>query len=273
MLSRLYDLLTRPTEVVEVVGLLPFNGAIWPIVVVNVFFVVFAFRLGPWLMRNREPFNLKRVIMVYNIFQIIYNGIMAVLSVKLLSHYLEQPDGLACIRPMSMDHPAKKFEIFCVLLYIGNKFSDYLETLFFILRKSYKQVTVLHVYHHIMMTTFLYLHMVTRGIGGQGSTIGMLNTFVHVVMYVYYLLSSINTELKKSLWWKKYITQLQLAQFAILFVHQLWPLVMVPDCPVSTVWQCLALTQAVVMMWMFGNFYHKTYIRKPKDKQLTGKQS
>ncbi|XP_050336229.1 elongation of very long chain fatty acids protein F-like [Bactrocera neohumeralis] len=272
MLSRLYDLLTRPTEVVEVYGLLPFHGAMWPLVIVNVFFVVFAFRLGPWLMRNREPFNLKRVLMVYNVFQIIYNGIMVVLSVILLSHYVAS-GGLACIRPMSMDHPAKKFEIFCALLYISNKFIDYLETLFFILRKSYKQVTVLHVYHHIMMTTFIYMHIILRGVGGQGSTIGMLNALVHVVMYVYYLLSSIDTELKKSLWWKKYITQLQLVQFAIDFVHQIWPLVVARDCPVSTVWQIIAVTQAVVMMWMFGNFYLKTYIRKPKDKKLTGKQS
>lgn len=198
---------------------------------------------------------------------------MTILGVILLSEYIADFGGISCIRHWGIDHPMKKFEIFCGLLYLSNKFIDYLETLFFILRKSYKQVTVLHVYHHIMMTTFIYLHTVSQGLGGHGSTIAILNAFVHVVMYVYYLLSSIDPERKKSLWWKKYITQMQLAQFVVDFIHQSWPLVVMRDCPVSKIWQIIAVTQAVVMMWMFGNFYYKTYIRKPKDKKETGKQS
>lgn len=100
----------------------------------------------------------------------------------------------------------------------------------------------------------------------------MLNTLVHTIMYVYYLLSSIDPELKKSLWWKKYITQMQLAQFAIDFVHQLWPLVVVRDCPIVKVWNVIVLIQSVVMMYMFGNFYIKTYIKKPKAVKVDGKQ-
>lgn len=193
-------------------------------------------------------------------------------SVYLISRYITEPGGLSCIRQIDNDHPMKNFEWFCGLLYLSNKFIDYLETLFFILRKSFKQVTVLHVYHHVMMTTFVYLHMSLQGVGGHGSTVPMLNTLVHTIMYVYYLLSSIDPELKKSLWWKKYITQMQLAQFAIDFVHQLWPLVVVRDCPIVKVWNVIVLIQSVVMMYMFGNFYIKTYIKKPKAVKVDGKQ-
>lgn len=39
-----------------------------------------------------------------------------------------------------------------------------------------------------------------------------LNSFVHIVMYSYYGLSSIPA-LRPYLWWKKYITQMQLVGF------------------------------------------------------------
>jgi hypothetical protein len=37
-----------------------------------------------------------------------------------------------------------------------------------------------------------------------------VNSFVHVVMYSYYLLTSVWPEYRNNLWWKKYITQLQM---------------------------------------------------------------
>lgn len=39
---------------------------------------------------------------------------------------------------------------------------------------------------------------------------GALNSFVHVVMYSYYLLTALNPKYKENVWWKKYITQLQI---------------------------------------------------------------
>ncbi|XP_011182288.1 elongation of very long chain fatty acids protein F [Zeugodacus cucurbitae] len=273
MLSKLYDVVTRPSTVKEAYDYMPYHGAILPMIIVNIFFAVFAFRLGPWLMRNRQPFNLKRILMVYNIFQIIYNTYMTGLSIYLLYWYVDASGGFSCIRHLDNDHPVKNFEIFCAYLCLVNKFIDYMETLFFILRKSFKQVTVLHVYHHIMMTSFVYVYITNQGVGGHGATVLMLNALVHAVMYVYYLMSSINPELKKSLWWKKYITQMQIVQFVIDFVHQMWPVVVVRDCPIAKRWNFVFALQAVVMLYMFGNFYIKTYIRKPKalktdDKQL-----
>jgi hypothetical protein len=38
----------------------------------------------------------------------------------------------------------------------------------------------------------------------------MLNSFVHTVMYAYYGLSTLGDGVKKFLWWKKYLTQMQL---------------------------------------------------------------
>ncbi|CAD7003754.1 unnamed protein product [Ceratitis capitata] len=193
-------------------------------------------------------------------------------SVYLISIYLTESGGLGCIQQLRSDHPSRGFEIFGGFLYLFNKFLDYLETLFFIMRKSYKQVTVLHVYHHIMMTTFVFLYIRIEGSGGHTSTVPMLNTLVHVIMYVYYLMSSIDPAWKKSLWWKKYITQMQIVQFFIDFIHQLWPLVVVRDCPIPKIGSYIVLVQATVMIYMFGNFYINSYIRKPKPKKVEEKK-
>ena len=49
----------------------------------------------------------------------------------------------------------------------------------------------------------------------------MLNSFVHTVMYGYYGLSAIGPSMQKYLWWKKYITQLQLVRNYFLFLTKL----------------------------------------------------
>ena len=38
------------------------------------------------------------------------------------------------------------------------------------------------------------------------------NSFVHVIMYAYYGLSAIGPQMRPYLWWKRYITKLQLVR-------------------------------------------------------------
>lgn len=46
--------------------------------------------------------------------------------------------------------------------------------------------------------------------GGHGTFFGLLNTFVHIVMYSYYALAALGPQVQRYLWWKKYITVLQM---------------------------------------------------------------
>ena len=43
--------------------------------------------------------------------------------------------------------------------------------------------------------------------------LALLNSSVHVVMYLYYFLSAFGPKMQKYLWWKKYITKLQLVSY------------------------------------------------------------
>jgi hypothetical protein len=55
--------------------------------------------------------------------------------------------------------------------------------------------------------------------GGHASLVGYVNTGVHVVMYSYYFVTSMWPEYRKNLWWKKYITQLQMVnkRYEVIF--------------------------------------------------------
>lgn len=53
--------------------------------------------------------------------------------------------------------------------------------------------------------------------GGMGSFHAMVNSVVHVIMYFYYGLSAAGPRFQKYLWWKKYMTAIQL-------VHLFYPL-------------------------------------------------
>jgi hypothetical protein len=48
--------------------------------------------------------------------------------------------------------------------------------------------------------------------GGHGTLLGVINSFVHIIMYSYYLLAALGPSVQKYLWWKKYLTSLQLVR-------------------------------------------------------------
>ena len=50
------------------------------------------------------------------------------------------------------------------------------------------------------------------------------NLGVHTVMYFYYFCAAFGPEVQKYLWWKKYITTIQLIQFVLVFFHAIQPL-------------------------------------------------
>ncbi|XP_047515880.1 elongation of very long chain fatty acids protein AAEL008004-like isoform X2 [Pieris napi] len=135
-------------------------------------------------------------------------------------------------------------------------------TVFFVLRKKSNHVSFLHVYHHTGMVAIVW-GCTTYYPGGHGTMVGLLNSFVHAVMYSYYLLTVADPSLKGSLWWKKYITQLQILQFLIMVLH-MGSIVFIPDCGYPRWISAVFLPQNLFMLILFVDFYIKTYIKKPK---------
>ena len=94
-----------------------------------------------------------------------------------------------------------------------SKYWEYLDTLFLILNG--KDLSFLHVYHHgvVAFTSWTW----TRGDLRLAAGGVLFNTMVHVFMYYYYFACTI-PELRKRLWWKKYLTKLQILQFIVALV-------------------------------------------------------
>lgn len=46
--------------------------------------------------------------------------------------------------------------------------------------------------------------------GGHSTFFALLNTFVHIIMYFYYMVAAMGPEYQKYIWWKKYLTTLQM---------------------------------------------------------------
>lgn len=171
-----------------------------------------------------------------------------------------------CMETLPFDFSDKDLERNITYAYFINKIIDLLDTIFFILRKKYKQVTFLHVYHHIMMVYTVYWVIRLYGCGAQYCILALLNSFVHVVMYFYYLISALNTDMRGSLWWKKYITLIQIIQFTILWLQASYMLVFRRDCPFPQYLQWMQLIQATLMITMFSKFYIKTYFKSGKSR-------
>jgi elongation of very long chain fatty acids protein 7 len=100
--------------------------------------------------------------------------------------------------------------------------------------------------------------------GGHSTFFAFLNTFIHVVMYTYYMMAAIGPEMQKYLWWKKYLTILQMIQFCGISTHA-FQLFIPNPCQYPIVFSYWIGGHGVLFFFLFKNFYKQAY--KPKDKQ------
>nr|CAD7269424.1 unnamed protein product [Timema shepardi] len=136
---------------------------------------------------------------------------------------------------------------------------------FFVLRKKNNQISYLHLYHHTFMPVCSWIGVRFLA-GGHGTLLGLINSFVHIIMYSYYLFAGLGPRFQKYLWWKKHLTTMQMVQFAILFVHSAQNLVF--DCNYPKVITVLLCVNSAYFFSMFGSFYRRTYSKgssKRKD--------
>lgn len=129
---------------------------------------------------------------------------------------------------------------------------------------------------------------------------GLINSFIHVLMYAYYMLSAIPA-MQKYLWWKKYLTSMQIVspmtqacdendrivrltlkisiilflfssllfdqiQFAIVFVHTI-QVQFQPDCAYPKPLAAILSLNALLFIYMFSSFYIQSYTTKTKSEK------
>lgn len=80
-------------------------------------------------------------------------------------------------------------------------------------------------------------------------------------MYTYYMLAAMGPRVQKYLWWKKYLTLLQMVQFVLVMVHA-FQLLFRNDCNYPIYFAYFIGAHAVLFYFLFSNFYKQAY----KDK-------
>lgn len=219
-------------------------------------YIYFVKSLGPKLMRDRKPFELKLPIIIYNIVQVVFSIYVVY---KGLVHAWLYRYSLTCQPIDYSDDPDELIVVEMCWWYYICKLTEFLDTVFFVLRKKNDQITNLHVIHHSIMPAAVWWG-VRFSPGGHGTFFGILNTFVHVVMYSYYLLAAMGPKFQKYLWWKKHLTTLQMVQFVAVFLHTIQ--LFFNDCNYPKIIAYAMCFNSVMFMGLFTNFYIQAYIKR-----------
>ncbi|XP_049285972.1 elongation of very long chain fatty acids protein AAEL008004-like [Anopheles funestus] len=238
---------------------LPLLQSVWTVPLITGAYLYFVLNLGPKLMTNRKPFEMRSLLIVYNLVQVAANLIAFGKGINYLRKY---PYSFVC-QPLVLDASDQSMEeLRLAYFYFLLKILDLADTVFFVLRKKQSHVSFLHVYHHTIMvlSTLLVMRYLA---GGHCFMLGMLNTLVHAVMYFYFFLTIYRPEMMRGATWKRYVTLIQMAQFAYLVFHFFRPIVLNMDCnyPRGVMW--FVGLQNVFMLMMFSDFYRRAYLTKP----------
>lgn len=85
------------------------------------------------------------------------------------------------------------------------------------------------------------------------------------------MVSAMGPEYQKYLWWKKYMTKIQLVQFVLILSYMIS--ISAKNCEMSKGLTYFFVANTVIFLYLFMDFYRKTYnkSRRTVEKELNGK--
>ncbi|ORZ18632.1 GNS1/SUR4 family-domain-containing protein [Absidia repens] len=233
---------------------------------ITYFIVIFG---GRYLMQNLPAQRLQFFFQIHNLLLTLVSGALLVLMVENIFPILYHKGLLHAV--CATDAWTQPLELLYYLNYLV-KYWELIDTIFLVLKK--KKLEFLHYYHHSLTMVLCYTQL-----GGQTSVSWVpivLNLTVHVLMYYYYF----RTASGAKIWWKRYLTTMQIVQFVIdlfaiyfctytYFAYTYYPhMPNMGSCAgteTSAIFGCALLSSYLLL---FINFYRITY---NKNKSLKKK--
>ncbi|XP_018494693.1 elongation of very long chain fatty acids protein 7 [Galendromus occidentalis] len=232
-----------------------------PIVSILAFYVYIVKVFGPGMMRNAKAYELRPVILLYNAAMVIAN--LSISTYVIYHAFWTGHYAMWFTTPDRGDHPTTLLLLNVSWYYLVLRLTECIETVLFVLRKRFRQVSTLHVFHHVSVTFSVYFYITYGGFALACFEL-TFNALIHVVMYGYYFLSACGPSIQKYLWWKKYLTTLQLVQFAIMIARNImlvfWLNNRYSALPAFMLFQCF------VFFLQFFHFYIQSYRQKREEK-------
>ncbi|XP_022662601.1 elongation of very long chain fatty acids protein AAEL008004-like [Varroa jacobsoni] len=221
--------------------------------------------VGPRWMEHRKAYDIRYWIAAANASQVLLNMVFAFCFLRMT--YLGGGYNLWC-QGVSRDLSDDKRQLASLSwYYLLVRIADFLDTLFFVLRKKFGHVSFLHVVHHVLVV-FNGWYGLTYGFDGQAMFCICINSCVHVLMYSYYLLSLFHFRWLPRV--KPYLTIVQIGQFCAISIHSLAPLFV--ECGYPLQHSLLILTESLFFLVLFLNFYRRAYRSKRQNQHKLKKQ-
>ncbi|GAA5919071.1 hypothetical protein JCM1841_003733 [Sporobolomyces salmonicolor] len=233
---------------------------------------------GQFLMKGSKPFQLKPLFMLHNFLLSAGSGLVLALMIEELIPIIWNHGWFYAICNTAAWTPRLE------TLYIINYYFKYWEladTCFLVVKK--KPLMFLHVFHHTATAALCYTQL--NGRTSVSWVPIVANLTVHVLMYYYYFMTAAGYKI----WWKKYLTTLQITQFVVdLFIvyfasyayfaatYFLGQLPSPGSCAGTegaAIFGCALLTS---YLFLFIAFYKKTYnaqVAAGKNKKAAAKGS
>jgi hypothetical protein len=177
---------------------------------VSILYLILVF-IGPSLLRNTKPFDLQYVVMFWNLSLSLLSVAMFIgMGWPTFRIAFEQDRVWHHIVTLAQPYDSETWSgphAFWMYAYGISKVIELGDTVLLVLRK--KNVQFLHWYHHTTVMFFTWFTMAM--LASPGVIFAIINSFVHIIMYFYYFLTSLHYYPS----WGKYITQLQLVQMVL----------------------------------------------------------
>ncbi|KAK4515996.1 Pre-mRNA-splicing helicase BRR2 [Mucor velutinosus] len=221
-------------------------------------------------MKNHPPFKLQKLFQLHNLLLTVVSAALLMLVVEQIFPQLYHHGLLYAI--CSPRNWTQKLELLYYLNYLV-KYWELIDTVFLVLKK--KKLEFLHYYHHSLTMVLCYTQL-----NGQTTVSWVpitLNLMVHVLMYYYYF----RTAAGAKIWWKKYLTTLQIIQFVIdlgivyFCTYTYFSYTYIPILPdwgscagteTSALFGCALLSSYLLL---FINFYRLTYKQNKQHQHTT----
>ena len=195
-----------------------------------------------------------RYLVIYDAINVVLAGYIAFSTLK----YKLTHNGLLLCNPIINNIEGHKISKIFILFYL-QKYFEFIDTWFFILRKSSRQVTFLHLFHHSSITIVVGTILPFDYNGDMYLPI-LLNSANHMLVYLHYLLASLG----RQSWYAPYITSMQLLQFVVIFIQSLLSYRIGPTCGSPDFAKILMIIYMGSLIALFGHFFIQKYIfQKP----------
>ena len=218
--------------------------------------------LGQRYMKDKKAYNLRRELCMWSTLLAGFS-IYACIRILPVSYFMVKANGWQHAICDSYSYVGSSGAGIWSFIFPFSKLFELFDTAFIVLRKQ--KLSFLHSYHHVSVFIYCwysYAHPISTGIW-----FGIVNFFVHSVMYTYYAVKASGRSPPR--WVAKTITVIQLSQmFVGVFINYVGITSLLNNVHCNTNWFAIAISIFFYVSYaiLFANFFYRAYISRPASK-------